>query len=123
MLSKEPILKAPYLSEPFILRTDASSTRTGPVLLQRHEGIAQAVEYVSRRLLPREAAYLNIEREGLALVWAVKKFNVYLSGKPFILQSDHQPLAYINSAQHINTRVLWWRFTLMEYDCVGIYQW
>lgn len=116
MLSSQPILKAPDFTKPFVLRTDASSKSVGAVLMQRHDGVLHPVAYASRQLLEREKNYSTIEREGLALVWAVKKFHVFLLGKSFILQCDHEPLAYINSARHVNNRVLRWSLTLMEYE-------
>lgn len=116
MLSTLPILKAPDFAKPFVLRTDASSISVGAILMQRHEGILHPVSYASRRLQPREAAYSTVEREALALTWAVRKFHIYLFGRTFILQSDHKPLVYIKSAKHVNSRVLRWSLILMEYD-------
>lgn len=116
MLSAKPILRSPDLEQPFVLRTDASSTSLGAVLLQRHDGVAHPVAYASRKLLPREARYSTIEREGLALVWAIQKFHVFLYGKCFLLQTDHEPISYINSAKHVNNRVLRWSLLIIEYD-------
>lgn len=115
-LSAQPILRSPDLEQPFVLRTDASSTSLGAVLLQRHDGVLHPVAYASRKLQPREARYSTIEREGLALVWAIQKFHVFLYGKRFVLQTDHEPLSYINSAKHVNNRVLRWSLLVMEYD-------
>lgn len=89
--------------------------------MQRHEGVLHPVAYASRKLLEREARYSTIEREALALVWAIQKFHVYLFGKRFVLQTDHQPLAYINSAKQTNSRVLRWSLLLTEYDFVVEY--
>lgn len=121
VLSSSPVLRSPELQEPFILRTDASSSSVGAVLLQRHDGVLHPVAYASRKLLARETRYSTIEREALALVWAIQKFHVYLFGKRFVLQTDHQPLAYINSAKHMNSRVLRWSLLLTEYDFVVEY--
>lgn len=120
LLSSSPVLRSPHLQDPFILRTDASSS-VGAVLMQRHEGVLHPVAYASRKLLEREARYSTIEREALALVWAIQKFHVYLFGKRFVLQTDHQPLAYINSAKQTNSRVLRWSLLLTEYDFVVEY--
>lgn len=116
MLSTQPVLRAPDFAQPFVLRTDASSTSVGAILMQRHGAMLHPVSYASRRLQPRETAYSTIEREALALTWAIQKFHIYLFGRTFILQSDHKPLVYINSAKHINSRVLRWSLILMEYD-------
>lgn len=105
-VTNKPVLRAPDLSKEFILRTDASDRCIGAVLLQEHEERLHPVSYASRKLLAREAAYSTIERECLAVVWAIQKFHVYLYGRKFTVETDHQPLQYINSARHVNTRVL-----------------
>lgn len=43
----------------------------------------------------------------------------YLYGRPFVLETDHQPLMYINRIRHSNARVMRWSLQLQEYDfCV-----
>lgn len=105
-LSKNPILQVADLSKAFVLRADASERSLGVVLMQQHGKALHPVAYVSRKLLPRETAYSTIERECLALVWAVQEFHVFLYGKAFTVQTDHQPLEYIYTAKHLNNRVL-----------------
>jgi phospholipid-translocating ATPase len=68
-----------------------------------------------RKLLPRERNYSTIERECLAIVWGIKKFHMYLSGRLFELQTDHQPLTYIQKAKLTNKRIMGWAMTLQEY--------
>ena len=63
-----------------MLQTDASSTSLGAVLLQEFEDSLHLVYFVSRKLLDREKRYSTIERECLAIVWAVHKFVRFLLG-------------------------------------------
>lgn len=115
-LASAPILQAPDHTKEFVLRTDASNASLGAVLLQAGEdNTLHPVAYASRNLLPREARYSTIEHECLALVWAVRKFHIYLYGKSFIIECDHQPLQYLQSAKHVNNRVLRWSLSLQEY--------
>lgn len=101
----------------FVLRTDSSSTSLGAVVLQLGEDqVLHPVAYASRNLLPRETRYSTIERECLALVWAVQKFHLYLYGTHFVIQSDHQPLQYLQSDKDLNNRVLRWSLLLQEYS-------
>ena len=51
--------------------------------------------YVSRALTEKEQRYLNIERELLAIVIALKELNHYTFGRSITVQSDHQPLQSI----------------------------
>lgn len=79
-LSTNPILKLPNVTKPFVLRTDASNEGLGAVLLQYDDGFPFPVAYASRKLLDREKRYSTIERECLAIMFGVQKFNYYLMG-------------------------------------------
>ena len=110
-----PILRLPELQRVFILRTDASNTGIGAVLLQESEGVAFPVAHASKKLLPRETRYSVIERECLALVLGIRKFQMYLYGKEFQVETDHYPLIYMQSAKLTNSRVMRWVLSLQPY--------
>ena len=99
LLTKAPILRLPDFSKPFIVQTDASDSGIGCILLQEYDDGRFPVVCASKKLLPRERNYSVIERECLAIVFAVKKFAKYLYGREFILHTDHQPLSYIHRAK------------------------
>ena len=115
ILASPPILHLPDLEKAFIVKTDASEKGLGAILLQEFEGVLHPIAFASRKLLPRETRYSTIERECLAIVWAIKKFELYLYNRQFVIQTDHQPLAYINSAKVLNRRLMKWAMTLQEY--------
>ena len=114
-LSSAPILSLPDLGKPFILRTDASSTGVGAVLLQECDDDKFPIAYASRKLLPREQAYSTVERECLALVWGISKFQVFLEGTEFTIETDHRPLIYLNQAKCTNSRVMRWALSLQPF--------
>ena len=114
-LTNKPILHLPDMSQQFILQTDASDTGVGSVLLQEHDGKLFPIAYNSRKLLPREKNYSAIEKECLGLVWAIDRFKCYLYGREFILQTDHQPLVYLNSCKLTNGRLMRWALSLQSY--------
>ena len=115
-LTSSPILHLPDIEKPFILRTDASNSGLGAVLLQKHEDEVFPVAYASKKLLAREVNYSVIERECLAVVWAIRKFQRYLYGKEFTLQTDHEPLVYMQKARVVNSRVMRWALSLQPYN-------
>ena len=80
----KPLLKLPDMQKPFVLRTDASDLGLGAVLLQTHDGELFPVNYASRRLSNSEKNYSRIEHECLAIIWALKKFELCLYGGEFI---------------------------------------
>ncbi|XP_071105112.1 uncharacterized protein [Haliotis cracherodii] len=97
-MSSFPILKLPDLEKTFLVRSDASDVGIGAVLLQEQEGERFPIMYVSRKLAERERAYSTIEKECLAIVWAIQKLERYLYGREFILETDHQPLVWMTKA-------------------------
>ena len=115
-LCSRSILKLPDVNKEFTLQTDASEYAMGAVLLQEHEGNLFPVAFASKKLQPREVNYSVIEKECLALVWAVKKYHIYLYGRSFVLQTDHQPLVYLNSVAHSNSRLMRWSLYLQSYQ-------
>lgn len=103
------------MSKQFVLRTDASDEALGAVLLQEHEGMLHPVLYGSRKLSASEKNFAAIERECLALVWAIGKYAIYLYGKEFVVETDHQPLEYLNKTKLNNARVMRWSLSLQEF--------
>ncbi|XP_077967758.1 uncharacterized protein LOC120345656 [Styela clava] len=57
----------------------------------RAEG-ERPVAFASRSLSKPERNYSQLDRERLALVFAVTKFHSFLYGRPFVLETDHKPL-------------------------------
>ena len=115
-LSSHPILHLPDISKPFVLRTDSSGVALGAVLLQYTDDVPYPVAYVSRKLKDAEKRYSTIERECLAMIFGVTKFRFYLIGKKFILEVDHQPLAYLTQFKGDNSRIMRWALCLQNYD-------
>ena len=114
-LTKKPILKLVDFGKPFILQTDASNTGLGAVLSQEYDGVKWPVAYASRKLSDAEKNYAVVERECLAVVWATKKFYPYLYGREFVLETDHQPLMYLQKSKTINGRLMRWALHIQSF--------
>ena len=73
---------------------DAGPEGIGAVLLQMQGDQWRAVLYASQNLSDVEQRYAQTE-EALALVWACERFNLYVYGREFKLETDHKPLKCI----------------------------
>ena len=113
-LGSKPVLKMPDNEKEFVLRTDASDRGLGAVLLQEHEGKLHPVAYQSKKLLGAESRYAIVEKECLGTVWGIQKFERFLYGKHFTLETDHQPLKCLQKTP-TNPRLIRWALQLQPY--------
>ena len=100
MLLKEEISSTKVLAHydplaKLILACDASPIGVGAVLSIVKEGREHPVAFASRTLTSPERNYAQIEREALAIIFGVTKFNQYLWGRKFELVTDNQALITI----------------------------
>ncbi|XP_071501873.1 uncharacterized protein [Diadema antillarum] len=114
-IANAPILHLPDVDRTFFLRTDASENGIGAVLLQEFDDEKFPVAFASKKLLDRERRYSTIERECLAVIWAVQKFEPYLYGKEFVLEVDHEPLLAMRRGKLANGRVMQWALALQPF--------
>ena len=79
-----------------ILQCDASQTGIGAWLRQLDsQGNEHIVAMASRSLTEAEFRYSNIERECLAILYGLEKFEYYLLGRGVMVETDHSPLEQI----------------------------
>ena len=100
-LAKEKLVSSDVLVHydprlPIKVAGDASAYGVGAVLSHvMDDGSERPVAFASRTLTASERNYAQVEKEALALIFAVKKFHLYLYGRQFILVTDHKPLTAI----------------------------
>ncbi|ONK76037.1 uncharacterized protein A4U43_C03F23200 [Asparagus officinalis] len=92
-LSKPPVLVAPKLGKPFLIYVKTTSHSLSALLTQDDDnGHEQAVYYLSQTLVGAESRYPMIERECLALVFAIQKMRHYLVGQTIYVISNVNPV-------------------------------
>ena len=102
---------------------DASPVGSGAVLAQDQGGTWRAVSYAFRSLTDVERRYSQTEKGALALVWACERFNMYLSGRSFELETDHKPLEGVYSrTSKPCARTERWVLWLQGYDFKAVYR-
>ena len=92
LVTNSPVLKYFDPNLPVKLSVDAG---LGSVLLQLHKDDWHPVAFASRALSKTERRYSQIEKETLAVVYASEKFNQFVYGRRFLVESDHKPLQSI----------------------------
>ena len=105
------------INEVFIIWTNASDRGIGAVLVQMEEGQILPIAYASRKIkeCECECKYVTVEKECLAIVWAIQKIQQYLYGHEFILETDHSPLVYLNKFKVTNPRIMRCALSLQPY--------
>ena len=114
-LEQTKILRNPDFTKEFILFTDASNVALGASLMQEHGGKLFPVCFLSRTLAKAERNYSVIEKECLAIVWAITKLHKYLLGRKFTLLTDHKPLLALSKKRISNGKIQRWALALLDY--------
>ena len=112
---KNVVLDIPKKDYPFVLQTDACDEGLGAVLLQNVEGFDRPIYFISRKLTVREKKYSTIEKENLAIVWAISKLHDYLYGRSFTVRTDHAPLKWLQENKGKVGRRSRWALFLQSY--------
>ncbi|XP_053686542.1 uncharacterized protein K02A2.6-like [Sabethes cyaneus] len=105
-----------------IVSADASNYGIGARIAHKlPDGSVKPISYASRSLTPAESNYSQIEKEGLALIFAVTRFHRMIFGRHFVLETDHKPLLAIFGSKkgvpvYTANRLQRWALTLLLYD-------
>lgn len=90
---KDNLTSAPVLAyfdpeKGLTLQVDSSKDGLGAVLMQQ----GRPIEYTSRALTSSERKWAQIEKEALAVLFGVHRFDQYTYGRQVTVENDHKPL-------------------------------
>src|SRR5436189_247190 len=117
-LTSPPVLVAPVAGKPFLLYVRSMDHSLRALLAQHNdEGYEQAIYYLSRNLIGAEHRYRPVEKECLALIFAVQKMRHYLVGQTIHVISKVNPLKLLmTKPSSLNGRLAKWAILLSQYD-------
>jgi len=90
-MSTTPVLALPNFDQQFEVEINAYNTGIGAVLQQNRNPIA----FISRQLGPKWAKLSVYDKELLAIVFVVQKWQQYLMGRTFVIRTDQKSLKHL----------------------------
>ena len=115
-LSRVLCLTIPNSLDMFTLVTDASGRGIGSVFCVTRDCFDYPVAFHSRQLNERETKYSASELEGLAVVKAIKHFEIHLFGQKFKVVTDHIALTRLFCSTVLNAKLWRWALFLQQFD-------
>ena len=94
-LMSESILALPNDEGLYQLDCDASDTGLGAVLSQIQNGVERVIACASRTLSKAESSYETTRKELLSIFFELKQFRQYLTGRHFVIRTDHAALSWL----------------------------
>eukprot|EP00736_Rhodelphis_marinus_P005164 Rmarinus@m.14175 len=83
---------------------------------RKEKKIEKPVGYACEPLSEEESRKGAYEREGLAVMFALRTFGMYLRSRPFILRTDQKALTYLFNQSKPSDRVQGWLNTMSEFN-------
>jgi len=112
VMSSCPILALLDFTQPFVLECDASGIGIGSVLMQNSHPIA----FESHKLREYEQHYSIYDKEMLAIMHTLTKFQQYLVGNRFKVNTNHNSLRFLMDQKELSERQQKWISEIQAYD-------
>lgn len=116
-LSSRPVLALFNEKLSCEIHTDACKNGIAGILLQKQDnGGLNPIFYYSRVTSREECNYHSYELETLAVVESLKRFRVYILGKPVKIVTDCSAVRYTLQKRDLVPRIARWWISIQEYD-------
>lgn len=117
-LVEAPVLATPDPDRQFEIHTDASGYGLGAALIQRNDkGHPRPIAFISRSLTKAERVWSTMEREILAVLFALEKFKHYLhTEQQTVVVTDSSSILWLHSLKNPSGRLARWICQLSPYD-------
>jgi hypothetical protein len=87
---------------------DTNDYAVGAVLGQSKDKKQYALSYASKTLTGPQLNYSTMEKELLAVVFAIEKFRSYLVGTKLVVYTDHATLKYLLTKKDAKPHLIRW---------------
>ena len=64
--------------------------------------------YLGKRTTP-------LKKNVWGIIWGIDKFHKYLYGVEYLVETDHKPMSYLQTAKVLNPRIMRWAMRLQPY--------
>ena len=98
-LLKAPVVHQPDMDKAFHVSTDASQHGVGAVLYQVVNGEKKYVLFTLKALKKGQRNYSATKRELLAIVYTLKRWEPFLAGTKFSVETDHKALSFLHNVK------------------------
>ena len=113
-----PVLAMPNFTKTFIVECDASGNGIGVVLMKEGRPIYFEIHPIKGKYLQKSI----YEKEMLAILHALKKWQTYLMGRHFKVKTDHDSLKYFLEQRLSSEEKQQWVTKVLGYDFEIIYK-
>lgn len=90
LVTSSPVLH--YFDPKLTSKVSVDASKSGLGTVRRHGENWHPIAYTSRSMNSSERNYAQIEKETLAIVFGCERFNEYVYGTTFLVESDHKTL-------------------------------